>query len=306
MLAIEPAPFPLPSIPMHEPVLVREVLDLLGPEPGQRFIDGTVGLGGHAAGALGLLLPGGRLLGLDCDESALAVAEQRLSAFRGHVELVHGNFRDIAAIARGAGFGEADGILLDLGVSGLQLQTPSRGFSFESDGPLDMRMDGRQRTTAGSLVARSSARELERIFRDYGEERYARRIARAVVAERRRVRGTRDLAELVERVVPRRERRIRPCTRVFQALRIAVNDELGALEAALDAVPGLLAAGGRVAVISFHSLEDRIVKRRFRELAKAGEMEVVTRKPVRPSASEVAANRRSRSARLRVAQRVAR
>ena len=243
------------------------------------------------------------MLGTDCDASALAAASERLCKFRGHFELVHGNFRDIAAIATGSGFGKVDGILLDLGVSSFQLDTPERGFSFAADGPLDMRMDTSQRTTAATILRRSSARDLERIFRDYGEERYARAIARAVVAERGRLRTTRDLAELIERVVPRRERRIHPGTRVFLSLRLTTNLELEALEAALAAVPGLLAPAGRVGVISFQSLEDRIVKHRFREQARAGEMAVVTRKPVRPSAAEIARNPRSRSAKLRVAER---
>ena len=288
---------------MHVPVLLHEVVDLLRPGPGHRFIDATLGLGGHAGAILPRLLPRGRLLGIDCDGDALAAAAKRLAEFRGHVELAHGDFRDIAAIAARAGFGEADGVLFDLGVSSPQLDTASRGFSFALDGPLDMRMDRRGRTTAASLLRRGSARELERIFREYGDERYARRIARAAVASRGRLRTTRELAELIERAVPRRERRIHPATRCFLALRVAVNDELGALEAALAAAPGLLAPGGRVAVISFQSLEDRSVKRAFREQQRAGLMSLVTRKPVRASAAEVAANRRSRSARLRVAAR---
>lgn len=291
---------------MHTPVQLSEVLDLLRPGPGQLFIDSTVGLGGHAVALLPRILPDGRLLGIDRDASALDLAAERLAPFGSHVELVAGDFRRIGDIAPQAGFGQVHGVLFDLGVSSVQLDTPSRGFSFAHDGPLDMRMDTSQRPTAATLLRRSSARELERVFRDYGEERFARRIARAVVEHRGRLRTTRDLAELVERVVPRRERRIHPATRVFQALRIAVNDEIGALEAALAAVPALLVPGGRVAAISFQSLEDRVVKRAFRELAAAGEVEVVTRKPVRPSEPEVAANRRARSARLRVAERVAR
>jgi len=288
---------------MHTPVLLAEVLGLLSPEPGQRFIDATLGLGGHAAAILPRILPGGRLLGIDCDAEALAQAAARLAAFRGHFELVHGNFRDLGELASRAGIAKADGVLFDLGLSSYQLEAPSRGFSFASDGPLDMRMDRGGRTTAARLIARSSVAELERILREFGEERFARRIARALVERRKELRTTRDLASLVERVVPRRERRIHPATRTFQALRIAVNDELGALEAALKGLPRWLAPGGRVAVISFHSLEDRIVKQAFRDHEAAGEVEVVTRKPLRPSAAEVATNRRARSARLRVAER---
>lgn len=288
---------------MHTPVLVSEVVEFLRPRPGGRVIDGTVGLGGHASALLPRLVPGGRVLGIDCDETALAAAAQRLSKFKSHLDLVHGNFRDLAGIAAREGYTAVDGILLDLGVSSAQLDSPERGFSFSAQGPLDMRLDPSQRTTAASILRRASARELERIFRDYGDERYARRIARAVAAERGRLRTTTDLANLIERVVPTRERRIHPATRCFLALRVATNDELGALDAALDAAPGLLAPGGRVAVISFHSHEDRLVKHRFRALARAGAVTVVTRKPVGPSAAEVERNRRSRSAKLRVAER---
>lgn len=289
---------------MHVPVLLTEVADLLRPGPGQRFIDATIGLGGHACALLPRLLPGGRLLGIDCDESALASSAERLCKYSGHFDLAHGNFRRLAEISADAGFGEADGVLCDLGISSVQLDAGARGFSFASDGPLDMRMDPTSGPTAADLLRRSPARELERIFREYGEERYARRIARAVVEQRGRLRTTRDLAELIARTVPRRERRIHPATRVFQAVRVAINDEFAALEEALDAMPGLLAPGGRVAVISFHSLEDRIVKNRFREWRRMGVMAVVTRKPVRPTPLEIESNRRSRSARLRVAERI--
>ena len=169
---------------MHTPVLVSEVVDLLRPGPGHRFIDGTLGLGGHALALLPRLLPGGRLLGIDCDESSLSAAAARLGKFSSHIELVHGNFRDIGAIAARSGFDKVEGIVMDLGVSSRQLDDPERGFSFTVEGPLDMRLDRGEGTTAAMVLRRSSARELERVFRDYGEERYARRIARAVVAER--------------------------------------------------------------------------------------------------------------------------
>jgi len=295
-----------PLAPMHTPVLLREVLDLLRPKPGQRFVDATIGLGGHAEALVARLMPGGRLLGLDRDEEALAAARTRLGELGGHVEWVHGDFRDIAEHAARAGLAGADGVLLDLGVSSFQVDTARRGFSFTVEGPLDMRMDASGGTPAAELIRRISAPELERILRDFGEERFARRIARAIVERRRELRTTRDLAALVERVVPRRERRIHPATRTFQALRIAVNDELGALERALATLPRWLGPGGRVAIISFHSLEDRIVKQAFRAYERAGAVTVVTRKPVRPSAEEVEANPRSRSARLRVAEKVRR
>jgi len=267
------------------------------------MIDATVGLGGHAAALLERLVPGGFLLGLDRDAEALELARGHLAPFAGHFELVHGDFRDLAGhAARHLGRG-ADGVVMDLGVSSYQLERADRGFSFLADGPLDMRMDASQGRPASELLARSGERELERILRECGEERFARRIARAIAERRGRLRTTGDLAALVEAVVPRREPRLHPATRTFQALRIAVNDELGALEAALGTLPQWLAPGGRLAVISFHSLEDRIVKQALRGFASEGVVTVVTRKPLRPTAEEVAANPRARSARLRVAER---
>lgn len=289
---------------MHKPVLLGEVLDALRPAPGRLFVDATVGLGGHAEALLERLLPGGRLLGIDRDAAALELARRRLARFEGHFELVHGNFRGLAELAaRRLGRG-ADGVLMDLGLSSYALERPERGFSFQLAGALDMRMDpSGGGPTAAELIARSRAEDLERILREYGEERYARRIARAIAERRRDLRTTGDLAALVEAVVPRREWRLHPATRTFQALRIAVNDELGALTAALSTLPRWLAPGGRVAIIAFHSLEDRIVKDAFRSYASAGEVSVLTRKPIRASAAEVADNPRSRSARLRVAER---
>jgi len=304
--ANEPASSCLSKPANHTPVMRREVVEFLRPAPGQRFIDATVGLGGHASALLERLVPGGWLLGLDRDSDALELARKELAPFEGHFELVHGNFRDLAEHARRLGSAGADGVAMDLGMSSFQIEGATRGFSFHSDGDLDMRMDPSQGRTAAELLARISAPDLERILREYGEERYARRIARAIVERRRTLRTARDLAALVESVVPARERRLHPATRTFQGIRMAVNDELGALEAALSALPRWLAPGGRVAVISFHSLEDRIVKQTLRAHAAAGNVTLVTRKPLRPSAAEVAANPRSRSARLRVAERTAR
>jgi len=276
---------------MHTPVMVSEVVAVLRPSPGEWFVDATIGLGGHSEALLERLQPGGRLLGLDCDVEALEHTRTRLRRFGDAVALVHGNFRDLATHVAAWGR-RADGALFDLGVSSHQLASAARGFSFSLEGPLDMRMD-----TSGGMTAG------ERLLREFGQERYARRIARAIVENRRRLKTTGDLARLVERVVPRRERRIHPATRTFQALRIAVNDELGALDQALGCLPRWLAPGGRVAVISFHSLEDRIVKRKFRDFAAAGELVVLTPKPLRPRPEEVAANPRARSARLRAAER---
>ncbi|NQT87580.1 16S rRNA (cytosine(1402)-N(4))-methyltransferase RsmH [bacterium] len=290
---------------MHTPVMVSEVVEFLNPAVGHRIIDATVGLGGHSAALLEHIVPGGRLLGLDQDPDALDEAERRLEPWQGKFRLERGNFRDLADIVADTGFGPANGVVFDIGTSGLQLGTAGRGFSFAAEGRLDMRMDPEQSLTAGALIARSSAKELERVLREYGEERYARAIARAMKQEGRRLRSTGDLALLVERVVPRRERRIHPATRVFQALRIAVNDELGAIEQALDSLSSWLVPGGRAVVISFHSLEDRVVKQTFRALASRGEATILTRKPLRAAPDEVRANRRSRSARLRAVERTA-
>ena len=287
---------------MHTPVMVPEVLALLRPSPGEWLVDATVGLGGHSEAILERIQPGGRLLGLDCDVEALEHTRKRLGRFGNAVALVHGNFRDLATHVATWGR-QADGALFDLGLSSHQLASAARGFSFSLEGPLDMRMDTSGGMTAGDVLRRASVADLERILREFGQERYARRIARAIVENRRRLRTTGDLARLVERVVPRRERRIHPATRTFQALRIAVNDELGALDEALASLPRWLAPGGRVAVISFHSLEDGIVKRRLREFAAAGDLVVLTPKPLRPTPQEVAANPRARSARLRAAER---
>ena len=289
---------------MHTPVLLAEVVELLSPEPGQRLVDATVGLGGHAAALLPRVLPGGRLLGVDRDGEVLALASERLAEHRGAFEVVQGDFRDLARLVGESGLGAADGAVFDLGVSSFQLGRAERGFSFAADGALDMRMDRSRGRTAAELIRRAPASELERILRDYGGERYARRIARAMAARRGEVRTTRDLAALIERAVPRRERRLHPSTRSFQALRIAVNDEVGALEAALASLPRWLAPGGKAAFIAFHSGEDRLVKQALRAYEAAGEVVVLTRKPVRPSSAEVAANRRARSARLRVVERV--
>ncbi len=300
----------------HLPVLYDRVLEFLAPQPGGRYIDATVGAGGHAWGILEASDPDGRLLALDADPAALAVARERLAPFGERVTLMHANFDRLAQVAEEHGFEKVDGILLDLGLSSLQLADAQRGFSFQLEGPLDMRFDPRTRRTAADLVNRLSEEELADLLKRYGEERYARRIARAIVRHRP-IRTTRELAELVARNVPHRGR-IHPATRTFMALRIAVNDELGALERALPQAVGLLRPGGRLAVISFHSLEDRIVKEFFRRESRdcicppelpacvcdhKAVLELVTRKPVTPSAEEVARNPRSRSARMRVAVR---
>jgi len=310
----------------HVPVLVAETLDLLAPErrPGGWFVDATVGLGGHAE-ALLTRAPEARLLGLDRDPQALERAAERLAPFADRVRFEHANFHELEAVLeRLGGFEEGvSGVLADLGVSSLQLDTAERGFSFRFDGPLDMRM-GLADITAADLVNQSSEEELERIFRDYGEELQARRIARTIVRMRAAapVTTTGQLRELIGRAKGgrkpwEREGRVDPATRVFQALRIAVNQELAGLEGFLEQAVRLLEDDGRLVVISYHSLEDRIVKNTLRDLARGDIdqvtgrprsesqlIEVLTRKPLRPSEEEVAFNPRSRSARLRAAKRI--
>ncbi len=317
-----------PGNPLHArhiPVLVEETLHGLAPERGGLFVDCTVGFGGHAE-ALLRAAPEARLLGLDRDPEALAMAAERLAPFGERARLVEGNFHRLADLVDAAQ--RVAGVLADLGVSSFQLDTARRGFSFRREGPLDMRMGGGE-LTAEEIVNHYPEAELERIFREYGEERQARRIARAVVDQRRRrpITTTAGLKELIDRAKGAeragrgrgrgREGRIDPATRVFQALRIEVNQELAGLTGFLDQAVHLLEAEGRLVVISYHSLEDRIVKNRFRDLAR-GEVdrvtgrplaetrliELLTKKPIRPSEEEVRDNPRSRSARLRAARRL--
>lgn len=301
----------------HVPVLYDQVLVWLQPHPGGWYIDATLGAGGHAKGILLASHPDGRLLGLDADPDALLHASKVLEPFGDRVTLRVANFRQLGAVAGALDIREVDGILMDLGLSSRQLDEAERGFSFSQDGPLDMRMDRSRRESAADLVNTLSEAELSDILWQYGEERHSRRIARAIVAARPLV-TTGQLADLVVQTVGRREK-IHPATRTFQALRIAVNEELEALSEALPEARDLLRPGGRLAVIAFHSLEDRIVKEFYRQEARAcicppelpvcvcqhqATLRVLTSKPVRPSADETARNPRSRSARLRVAERL--
>jgi len=286
----------------HQPVMVTEVLEALALQPDGIYVDGTVGGGGHAVEIVARLETG-RLIGLDCDPSALEVARARLEQFGERVTLVHANFAQLDRVLDELGIAHVNGILLDLGVSLTQLDTPERGLSFRLEGPLDMRLDPTQALTAADLVNTLDERELTKIFCDYGEERWAARIAKNIVRERRRhpLETTTDLVRIIERSIPaavRRKSRIHPATRIFQALRIAVNNELENLQRALTVGVERLAPGGRFAVISFHSLEDRIVKRFFRERLKAGQAEQIWG-PIRPSLEECAQNPRARSAKLR-------
>jgi 16S rRNA (cytosine1402-N4)-methyltransferase len=304
---------------VHEPVLAKEVVEVLRPAPGRIFLDGTLGGGGHS----GLLLEGGaRVIALDKDPRALASASARLARFGEAFRAVRSDFRDAPAVLAALGLDGVDGALVDLGVSSPQLDDAARGFSFSRAGPLDMRM-GEEGETLADLLRRIDVRELARILEEYGEEPFARPVARAIKAavEREEPLDTARLAEVVAAAIPRRAwpRRIHPATRTFQALRIAVNDELGALAAWLEGLPSLLRAGGRAATIAFHSLEDRMVKERFRALtqactcppdlpvcacgARAG-FTAVTRRAVKASDEEIARNPRSRSARLRAVEKL--
>jgi 16S rRNA (cytosine1402-N4)-methyltransferase len=304
----------------HTPVLLNEVIAGLAPRSGGRYIDGTVGGGGHAAALLEASAPDGRLLGIDADPAALAAAGARLAPFVARATLAHGNFRDLGRLARDHGFDRSDGLLLDLGVSSHQLDTPERGFSFLTDAPLDMRLDPTSGATAADLINETPESELADLIYRYGEERGSRRVARFIAEARRRrpIARTGELAELVARALGGRHGKIHPATRTFQALRIAVNRELESLEAALPQAVDLLAppsassgqGGGRIAIISFHSLEDRIVKLFFRAESGyrgkgAARVQIITKKPIVASEPEAQANPRSRSAKLRIAERVA-
>ena len=292
----------------HVPVLTTEALAFLRPERGGLFVDCTVGLGGHAEA----LLEAGatRILGFDRDTQALASARARLASYGDRVELVHADFRSVDAVLGGRGIETVDGALADLGVSSLQFDGPGRGFSFQRDEPLDMRMDTTSGETAADLVSRSTERELADAIFAFGEERHSRRIAKAIVRARRDqpIETTGQLAAIVRRASGHRGyQRIDPATRTFQALRIWVNRELDGLDRFLETVVRRLRAGARLVVISFHSLEDRIVKHTFRALANGANAAValLTKKPVVPSDEEIERNPRARSAKLRAAERIA-
>lgn len=303
--------------PTHVPVMLQEVLERLQVRPGGTYIDCTLGSGGHAKGILEKSAPDGRLLGIDLDATAIEAARRRLAAYEGRITLVRGNFAHLEEIASRRGFVPVEGVLLDLGVSSLQLGDGQRGFSFQQEGPLDMRFDPEGEITAHYLVNELEERRLADTLARYGEEPKAKAIARAIV-RRRPVKTTSELANLVARTVGRRRKR-HPATKTFQALRIAVNEELAALSEVLPQILNVLTPGGRMAVISFHSLEDRVVKqfmvRESRDCICPPEipvcvcdhqrtLEILTKSPVRPSAAEVSENPRSRSAKLRVGARL--
>jgi 16S rRNA (cytosine1402-N4)-methyltransferase len=295
------------TAPQHVPVMTREVVALLRPERGGLYVDCTVGLGGHARA----LLEAGaeRLIGLDRDPDALAVARETLAPWSDRIELEHADYRDLPSVLTARGITGFDGALADLGVSSLQLDATDRGFSFRRDEPLDMRMDRSQGPTLAQLLRDIDEKPLADAIFQFGEERFSRRIARAIVTVRERapLETTGQLADVVRRAVPRKGyQRIDPATRTFQALRIMVNRELEGLDAFLASAAERLLAGARLAVISFHSLEDRIVKHGFRALERAGAaLRIVTKRPLMPSEAEVEANPRARSAKLRAIERLA-
>jgi 16S rRNA (cytosine1402-N4)-methyltransferase len=304
--------------PAHQPVLYQEVLEALHPHSGGLYLDGTVGLGGHARGILEASVPSGKLLGIDVDPQALQIAGQRLAAFVSRIHLVLGSYGQMQKHLDDVGWVAVDGVLLDLGASSLQFDRPDRGFSFQKDGPLDMRFDPNSSLTADQLVNEWPEPDLANVLFEFGEETKSRRIARAIVRARP-LHSTVQLADVIAKAVGGRRTGIHPATRSFQALRIAVNRELETLEIALPQAVAALKPGGRLAVISFHSLEDRTVKLFLRQESRdcicppeqlvctcghKATVKEITRRPIRPSDQEVASNPRARSSRLRVAERL--
>lgn len=289
----------------HLPVMVEEVINLLRCEPGKVFVDATLGEGGHASAILKRTAPDGFVIGIEWDEEALSIAKEVLRPFGDRVQIFQENFIYLSKFIE---MESVDGILLDLGVSSLQLEDEKRGFSFQKEGPLDMRMDLRIDQTAADLINSLSKKELELTLLRYGEERWAKRIAESVVRVRERepIQTTQALRKIVHEAIPRRfhPRRIDPATRTFQALRIRVNDELGNLKKVLEIGWRFLKKGGRICILSFHSLEDRMVKEAFRKLEREGKMRILTPKPISPSKEEVMNNPRSRSAKMRCAERI--
>ncbi len=304
----------------HTPVLLDEVLELLDCHPGQVMVDGTVGGGGHAYEILKRITPGGFLIGIDRDPNALEAAQKKLEEFQGSFKLVHANFADVKEVLKSLGIDAVDGMLLDLGVSSYQLDEAARGFTYMQDAPLDMRMDPTQTFSAYNVVNEYSQQELERVIREYGEERWAKRIAEFIVSSRP-IETTGQLVDVIKKAIPAAARRKgpHPAKRTFQAIRIEVNQELKLLPRAIESAVEALKPGGRLCIISFHSLEDRIVKQMFRSLSnpctcppdspicicgRRPVVEVLTSKPVTPTSREVSVNPRSRSAKARCCQKL--
>ncbi len=307
----------------HVPIMLNEVLEYMEIKSGGVYVDGTLGGAGHSIEIARRMQPGGRLIGIDQDEEAIAASSERLKEFKDSVIIVHNNFRNIKSVVENAGFSAVDGILMDIGVSSHQIDQEERGFSYMQDGPLDMRMDKSRALTAEDLLNDLSEKELSRIIKEYGEENWAVRISKFICDERskNRIKTTGQLVEIIKKAIPAAARKEggHPAKRTFQALRIAVNDELRVLESAVKDAVSILAPGGRLAVITFHSLEDRIVKTLFNSMekpctcphtipicmcGKQPELKVVTRKPVTATQEELELNSRAKSAKLRVAERV--
>ena len=307
----------------HIPVMVEEVIDLLNCSPGKTFVDGTLGGGGHAKAILQLISPNGFFVGIDKDPDAIARAGETLHGFNSHIQFFNDDFANISQVLSLANTSGVDGFLLDLGLSLYQLESSGRGFSFKRDEPLDMRMNPEQQATAEHVVNESSQDGLRNIIARYGEERWAGRIAKGIISARSsgRIRSSLQLAEIIKQSIPAkyRPKRIHPATRTFQALRIEVNQELKSLKIFLDHAPSLLKPKGRLCILSFHSLEDRIVKHRFRSMAnpcncppdfpvcicgKKAQFRILTKKPVRPNESQIKANPMARSAKLRTVEKL--
>jgi len=294
---------------LHTPVMVNEVVELLGVARGKIFLDCTLGTGGHAEAILRGSAPDGRVIGVERDEDALNIAIERLAEFKDRFIGVYGNYANSKQILHKLKVNEVDGVVLDLGVSSYQLENPERGFSFTKEGPLDMRMDRNSSLTAEEIINHWNGDALEEIIRDYGEERYARRIARKIVEYRRkcRITTTSELRDVIVSAIPGKVRRsggIHPATRTFQALRIAVNSEIENLEGFFSIARGILKKGGRIVVISFHSLEDRIVKTTFRKWKGEGVFNILTPHVMVPSSTEIASNPRARSAKMRAGEKI--
>lgn len=292
----------------HLPVLLREVIEHLDPSPGDVILDGTCGGGGHSQEILEKIIPDGKLIAVDADPEAIKRVKNKFEGFGGSVKFINRNFRHIESILEEAGVKKLNGAVFDLGFSSFQIDSGHKGFSFLREGPLDMRFDQTQGITAKEVVNTFTREELAEVIRNFGEERHAKLVANAICSERRRspLRTTSDLVDIASRALGRKyyRQRLHPAARTFQALRIFVNDELGALEEAIERTVKMLTPGARICVISFHSLEDRIVKHMFRDYAREGKVESITKKPICPGKDEVKANPRARSSKLRVAEKI--
>lgn len=294
------------ALKLHTPVMLKETKEYLNLGPGKIIVDATIGTGGHSRAIVESIMPGGRLIGIDRDQESLDIARQRLSDFSSSCDFVHGNFCDIDIILKSLGIERVDGIIFDLGISSFQLDDPQRGFSFQANGPLDMRLDRDSYISAYDLINNLNEEEISNLLWQFGQERWHNRIAHLLVQERQRhaIATTAELSNIVIKAVPYKYRyfRIHPATRTFQAVRIAVNRELEALEKSISKAVELLNKNGRICVISFHSLEDRIVKLNFRRLTSGGIVDIITDKPMQPTEEETRLNPSSRSAKFRVAE----